>query len=176
MFKTYEIVGFGVIVGLMLLTIWAVQTEHRFAQFFTATEQPAAAGTVTIDSDAGTTWEQAVQDSVDESGAISNLIVDTVQAGSGDPVEEGDTVRVHYVGTLPNGQEFDNSRTRGEPFTFTVGDGQVIEGWEEGVLGMREGGTRILVIPPDMAYGSRGQGPIPPNATLVFSVELLEIE
>ena len=75
-----------------------------------------------------------------------------------------------------NGDEFDNSRKRGTPFEFTVGKGQVIEGWDKGLIGMQVGGTRVLVIPPEMAYGSQGIGPIPGNATLVFSIELVEIK
>jgi peptidylprolyl isomerase len=83
---------------------------------------------------------------------------------------------VHYVGTLQNGTEFDNSKKRGQPFEFTVGAGQVIKGWDQGLVGMKVGGQRILVIPPDMAYGERGVGPIPGNATLVFSIELIDVK
>lgn len=83
---------------------------------------------------------------------------------------------VHYIGTLQNGQEFDNSNKRGEPFTFTVGEGRVIKGWEEGIVGMKVGGKRILVIPAAMGYGQKGYGPIPPGANLVFAIDLLEIK
>jgi FKBP-type peptidyl-prolyl cis-trans isomerase len=83
---------------------------------------------------------------------------------------------VHYIGTLQNGQQFDNSHTRGEAFTFTVGEGMVIKGWDEGLLGMKVGGQRLLVIPPDMAYGANAIGPIPANSTLLFSIELIEIK
>ena len=91
-------------------------------------------------------------------------------------MKNGDTVSVHYVGTLQNGTEFDNSNKRGAPFEFTVGGGQVIKGWDEGLVGMRVGGQRILVIPSDMAYGEKGIGPIPGGATLVFSIELIAIK
>jgi peptidylprolyl isomerase len=91
-------------------------------------------------------------------------------------VKEGDVVSVHYVGTLQNGTEFDNSKKRGAPFEFKVGGGQVIAGWEEGLVGMQVGGQRVLVIPPEKGYGANGIGPIPGNATLVFSIELLEIK
>jgi FKBP-type peptidyl-prolyl cis-trans isomerase len=83
---------------------------------------------------------------------------------------------VHYVGTLPDGKQFDESRTRGKPFEFKLGAGQVIKGWENGLTGMKPGGKRKLVIPPAQGYGARGvPGTIPPNSPLVFEVELLDI-
>jgi len=97
-------------------------------------------------------------------------------AGQGEIAEPGDTLTVHYVGTLTNGQVFDSSKDSNTPFTFTLGAGNVIRGWDEGLQGMREGGTRRLVIAPDFGYGSQGIGPIPPNSTLVFEVELLEVK
>ncbi len=96
--------------------------------------------------------------------------------GAGDVAEAGDTVSVHYTGYLRNGAKFDSSLDRAQPFEFTLGAGQVITGWDEGVAGMRVGGKRKLVIPPDLGYGAQGAGGIiPGNATLVFEVELLEI-
>lgn len=101
-------------------------------------------------------------------------IVDTV-AGEGEAVKAGDQVRVHYTGRLTDGTVFDSSHNRNEPFEFKVGAGQVIRGWDEGLIGMKKGGKRTLTVPPEMGYGERGIGPIPPNATLVFDIELLDI-
>lgn len=105
----------------------------------------------------------------------SGLQVQILEEGSGQVAEAGQTVVVHYTGWLPDGQKFDSSRDRGEPLSFPLGQGRVIRGWDEGVAGMREGGRRVLVIPPELGYGERGAGNvIPANAWLVFDVELLE--
>jgi FKBP-type peptidyl-prolyl cis-trans isomerase len=102
------------------------------------------------------------------------LQIETLKAGTGRIAKAGDTVSVHYVGTLTNGNKFDSSRDRGKPFEFELGAQQVIKGWDQGVAGMLVGETRKLTIPPDLAYGDRGfPGAIPPNSTLVFEVELI---
>jgi len=106
------------------------------------------------------------------------LEVTVLIAGSGRQAQAGDHLRVHYVGTLLDGSPFDSSRKKGRsPFTFILGGGSVIKGWEEGVLGMQVGEVRRLVLPPELAYGERGRPPtIPAHATLVFEVELLAID
>jgi FKBP-type peptidyl-prolyl cis-trans isomerase FkpA len=106
-----------------------------------------------------------------------------IKVGTGDLAEAGNNVTVHYTGWLHDtsapenkGRKFDSSRDRGDPFRFTLGVGQVIAGWDQGVAGMKVGGQRVLTIPPELGYGARGAGGvIPPNATLIFDVELLAV-
>jgi FKBP-type peptidyl-prolyl cis-trans isomerase len=101
---------------------------------------------------------------------------ETLKPGQGAEAKAGDQVTVHYVGTLTNGTKFDSSRDRGQGFRFRLGRGEVIQGWDQGVAGMRVGELRKLTIPPAMAYGKRGFPPvIPPDSTLVFEVELLAV-
>lgn len=111
-----------------------------------------------------------------ESDVTELKITDLVE-GTGAVAEPGKKVTVHYRGTLTDGTEFDASRNHGEPFSFSLGAGEVIDGWDLGVKGMKVGGKRKLVVPPKLGYGERGAGNvIPPNATLVFEVELLDVK
>ena len=110
---------------------------------------------------------------VPDSGEVTKT---DVKVGTGKEAKPGDKVRVHYTGTLTNGTEFDSSKTHGQPFEFVIGSGQVIKGWDLGVAGMKEGGTRKLVIPPSLGYGTANKGKIPPNSTLNFDIELLKVD
>ena len=115
------------------------------------------------------------------SASAADLKIEDFTVGSGETAENGKTVIVHYDGFLSDagkkGKKFDSSRDRGQPFDFQLGTGQVIQGWDRGVKGMKVGGKRTLTIPPELGYGARGAGGvIPPNAELIFDVELLGVE
>lgn len=113
---------------------------------------------------------------MDNSQEVTSLAVEDLAVGDGVEAIAGKKVTVHYRGTLLNGTVFDESYKRGQPFVFNLGAGQVIKGWDQGVAGMKVGGKRRLTIPADLAYGSRGAGGvIPPNAALIFEVELLGV-
>ncbi len=127
------------------------------------------------ESNTGATFN-ALREVMTSSGKITKLVVQDTKVGEGAEVKDGSVVSVHYVGMLQGGEEFDNSYKKGTPFTFVVGKGSVIKGWDMGLMGMKVGGERILVIPSDLAYGEYGVGPIPSRATLLFSIELLSIE
>jgi FKBP-type peptidyl-prolyl cis-trans isomerase len=107
---------------------------------------------------------------------LNELIVQDELVGEGEEAVNGSLVSVNYVGMFENGQKFDASADHGKPFEFVLGQGNVIKGWDTGVLGMKVGGKRILVVPPGMGYGNQQVGPIPPNSTLIFQVELLSVQ
>jgi FKBP-type peptidyl-prolyl cis-trans isomerase FkpA len=143
---------------------------------------PAWSGDTAAEAAAGA---GATAPAVPVADAGPQLLIEDLRAGIGELARSGTQLIVHYTGWLYEpgalgyrGRKFDSSRDRGQPFTFRMGEGRVIKGWEAGILGMQVGGLRRLVIPPEMAYGSRGfgNGLIPPNATLVFEVELLGVE
>ena len=107
---------------------------------------------------------------------MADLIIEDVKIGEGAEAVAGKHVTVHYTGWLTDGRKFDSSKDRNQPFSFPLGAGHVIKGWDQGVQGMKEGGTRKLTIPAELGYGARGAGGvIPPNATLVFEVELIKV-
>jgi peptidylprolyl isomerase len=109
-------------------------------------------------------------------GSKQVIEIHEITPGSGPVVKEKDNVTIHYTGTFLNGQKFDSSRDRNEPMSFQVGVGKVIPGFDLGLLGMKKGGRRKITIPPDLGYGDRAQGPIPPSSTLVFDIEVLDIK
>jgi len=123
----------------------------------------------------GTTVDPMVGDTSDMVKRPSGLLLKVLQPSNGPIAVAGTKVTVNYTGTLPNGKVFDSSIGR-DPFTFVLGKGQVIPGWDEGVDGMHVGERRKLIIPPALGYGEKGAGPIPPNATLIFVVELLNVQ
>lgn len=128
-----------------------------------STEETAAAGSEDCPTDTTTT--------------DSGLKIREIECGEGEEAQKGDTLEVHYEGRLEDGTKFDASRDRGTTFEFQVGAGQVIQGWDEGLIGMKIGGTRELTIPPDLGYGAAGAPPaIPPNSTLIFEIELVDIK
>ena len=107
---------------------------------------------------------------------MAELKIEDLVVGTGDEAKKGKTVQVHYTGWLTDGKKFDSSKDRGQPFQFPLGRGHVIQGWDQGVEGMKVGGKRKLTIPPELGYGAQGAGGvIPANATLVFEVELLGV-
>lgn len=178
----YEMIGVFASVAVMALALAAVRfNTELFVMGGAGSTSQEAAITESRDTAQGDTkvdseLEGVLRNSFTPDGRFVELVKDDVRIGTGAEVKEGDTLTVHYVGTTQDGIKFDSSYERGEPFTFTVGEGRVISGWEKGLVGMKVGGQRILVIPPDMAYGNRQVGMIPPNSPLVFAVELLEIK
>lgn len=138
----------------------------------TATEE----GKVDIEFESLKEEDSGGGDDMDQN-QVDKLVTEDTLVGNGTEAKIGDTVSVHYTGTLTDGKKFDSSLDRGDPFSFTIGEGRVIQGWEQGVPGMKVGGKRKLTIPSDLGYGDRGSPPIiPPNATLIFEIELLGIE
>ena len=180
MFNKVELMAGALSVVAMATALYLIQ-ERFSPETVVAEEQVAqapAAGIIFVDEDdtGSDSLEVALLDAVDLQGNLTRMVIDDIKVGTGAEAKEGNTVLVHYAGNLQDGLEFDNSRNRGEAFEFTLGTGMVITGWDEGVVGMKEGGERILVIPPEKAYGEQGIGPIPGGATLVFKIELLEVK
>ena len=149
------------------------------------------AGAFTTDSKTSTTSSQVIllpasksmpefvrvlSSAITAQGQITKLIMEDSKIGEGKEVVKGSRVTVHYVGALQSGEQFDNSYAKGEPYTFTVGGDTVIKGWDLGLIGMKEGGERVLVVPPQLAYGDREVEKIPKNATLLFAIELIKVE
>jgi FKBP-type peptidyl-prolyl cis-trans isomerase len=137
-----------------------------------ATPDTAVTGTAAM----GTINSNSKQPSMDTQKLPTELSIKDEVIGTGAEAKAGTTVTVNYVGALPDGTVFDASKNHGQPFSFALGAGQVIKGWDKGVVGMKVGGKRLLVIPPADGYGSQSAGSIPPNSTLIFEVELLDVK
>lgn len=180
MLNKFEMVGIGLSIVFMALALYLIRIETTILGDNEKAQKAAVLDSKVVivgeGEDINSEREEALLEATDAQGNLNKLVIDDIVIGTGAEVKSGDTVVVHYAGTLQTGEEFDNSKKRGEPFVFKVGQGMVIEGWEQGVVGMKVGGQRILVIPPELGYGEKGIGPIPPNSTLVFSIELLEIK
>jgi len=154
------------IIGMTMLAALGCGTPPAEPPTGTETSQPEATTQETTPAKPGESTEKAGE------LKIKDLVV-----GKGAAAKPGDNVSVHYTGWLMDGTKFDSSVDRGQPFEFALGQGQVIPGWDKGVVGMKVGGKRELIIPPELAYGDQGAGgSIPPNATLKFNVELLAIK
>lgn len=168
-----EAISLTVAIGVVVLMFFTT-----FGSIFSTTPEEVTAGenTDAVLLDGSENIEAQAAGALNEYGEVDKLIMQDAKVGEGDGVLVGDTITVHYRGALRDGTEFDNSFLRGTPYTFTIGEGVVIKGWDQGILGMKVGGERILVIPPSLAYGDRQLGPIPPNSTLLFSVTLLDIQ
>jgi peptidylprolyl isomerase len=150
-------------------------TPTKTAAAPTATATPAPVGKVKVTGALGA--KPKVTITPIHATPPANLVIKDLAKGHGKKAKAGDTVTVQYDGVLfADGSEFDASWNRGQPFSFPLGAGQVIPGWDKGVAGMRVGGRRVLTIPPNLGYGPQGSGPIPPNSTLVFVVDLLKIK
>ncbi len=173
-FTKFEAIGIFASVAIMAIALSLIR--FKTDTFLTAVEAVPEEAAIVVASSEEADIKAAVTSNVSTDGTLQRLIINDVKKGKGEEVENGDTVTVNYIGTLRDGTQFDNSFVRGEPFTFTVGEGKVIQGWDKGILGMQVGGDRILVIPADEAYGNRQVGPIPPNSPLVFSIQLVAIQ
>lgn len=151
----------ALVVGFILLVMFFIFRQAGSSETSETTPEASMSTATTMATQATTSASLQKEDSI---------------VGTGAEATNGKRVSVHYTGTLTDGTKFDSSKDRNEPFEFTLGEGRVIAGWEQGVLGMKEGGKRKLTIPPELGYGQQAVGPIPPNSTLLFEIELLSVK
>ena len=168
--------------ALALLTVVGCQQGSTSSSSSTTSSSATAGTPATVKASATetSTTTPTPATSAKAAGRVtaSGLRIEEIQEGTGAMAEKGRHVEVHYTGWLTDGTKFDSSRDSGKPYPFTLGAAEVIAGWDEGIPGMKIGGKRRLTIPPQLAYGSQGTpgGPIPPNATLVFEIELIDVK
>jgi peptidylprolyl isomerase len=161
----------AILLVVVIIAILVVLAFFGLGSFFPKSASPQQAG------DQASAPVNPILQELRDTGTVADLRTEDVAPGTGEPVKAGDSVTVNYTGVLPDGTVFDSSRDAGRtPFSFVIGAGQVIQGWERGVAGMKVGGRRLLVIPPSLGYGATGVGKIPPNSTLIFDVELLSVD
>ncbi len=165
-----------VVLAVAVALFFAVRDYQSRTQANATTTPAVTAGTSSGAYPIGTLDSKPPAPSANAVTTASGLVYEELQAGDGATAKAGDIVQVNYTGWLQDGTQFDSSLTRGQPFQFTLGAGQVITGWDEGVQGMKVNGTRLLVIPSTLGYGANGYPPtIPGNATLTFEVQLVNI-
>lgn len=175
----FEATGIFLSIAVMAIALVLLRFEAKDGSILATIDSESQGAVVVANEEVKVSDEElanALLGASTAGGELRDLVVDDVKIGTGNEVKDGDSVTVDYIGTTQEGVQFDSSYARGETFTFTVGEGKVIEGWEKGLLGMKVGGQRILVIPPHMAYGNRQVGPIPANSPLVFAIELHKVE
>jgi FKBP-type peptidyl-prolyl cis-trans isomerase len=178
-FNKYEAIGMFLSVAVMAVALSILRFETDVFALNDINPSETQGAVVAVSQDEGSKklpLEEALTQAFSGRGELIKLVVDDVRVGTGAEVKNGDTLTVQYIGTTQDGVKFDSSYDRGEPFIFRIGAGQVIQGWEKGLIGMKVGGQRVLVIPSDMGYGNRQVGPIAPNTPLVFAVELVSIK
>lgn len=165
---------FTILVVFVVIAVWFVVQKNKNSEDLIEVPSPTATPAATPISEGGQPFDPAQGKPVRYD---NGLIVQDIIVGNGKVAANGDTLAAHYIGTLENGTKFDSSYDRGQPLEFVLGAGQLIQGWEFGLVGMKEGGKRKLVVPASLGYGAKGAGGvIPPNATLVFEIELVSVK